>query len=940
MKKDGDGAPLKAAPTARDRIKNLHGFPPEPMYRFHGRAQELLELERAFRRGPAVVLTAMGGMGKTALAREAAAWWLRKKRFDAAVFHSFEQKAGADRVVQVLGQALEGADFSSRSAEEQWTSAVDFFRQRKVLFVWDNFESTLPEFQKGEDGDSPLQFGAEERRRLQKLYRQLTEDDPAGRLLVTCRPQETGLPGIKKIPLSGLARSDSLHLLSAVLYKESISTDRDGYERGTIDALLKLLDDHPLSISLVAPHLKTLRPAQIRAELRKGLARFADGSAEEARNSSLLASLAFSTRRLSEEAQGVLPYLSWFEGGTMEQSLLNFTQLDAEIWERIRGELVATALIRLEEVGFNTPFLRFHPTLPFAARRGNIGDDKAAETRFIAVYLFVMEEVDQALDRRQPAAGMALLALEEANFRSVLRRALRRGDRQEGAWIAAILGKYLERAGRTRERNDLLDWVRSKLPEAAELDRGTCIAIQQHAMALLNNGRSDKAVAAVQGLIARLEAEGLASGEDPVFEIATSYGYLAQIYINTRQPDLALEQSQRAIGLLEELPGDSAKQNFSAALGDLANAHLQLGQFNQALAAAERGLAIDRELGMDRNIAYALFQIANILRDQQHYAEAAARYAEALDVALASGDLGLQGQIVEDLAHMQLQMGNHGQAVELGRKALSFCEKAGDGAGEMGMCIHLGNTEQQLGHFDAAEAWYTRGRELAKKTSLRFRLGEVAQNLGSLYQKRAKQAGDPEDRDAHLRRAVPYIEESLAVWLETNNQVYAAASYQGLGILYQQLGELDRAEEYLHKSLCIDESLNLPNVYKTYGNLATVARDRGDAETADEWQAKRDAKVADLERLHRGDGTQTGVPAQLKDAILALARVVHDVRARGVSVPTDTAESLAQLSGLPAPLGAVGGFLREVAGGSSPTVPPGLPPEVGEILEELLKAVG
>ncbi len=247
--------------------------------------------------------------------------------------HSFEQKAGTDRVVQVLGQALEGEDFASRPAEEQWSSAVDLFRRRKILLVWDNFESTLPEFQQGEDGDSPLQFGSEERRRLHKLYRQLTEGDPAGRLLVTCRPQETGLARIKKIPLSGLARLDSLHLLSAVLYQETISIDRDGYGRDSIDSLLRIVDDHPLSISLVAPHLKTLRPAEIRAELGRGLARFADASAEEKRNRSLLASLEFSTRRLSKEARGVLPYLAWFEGGTFESRVRSFSQLDAEVWD-------------------------------------------------------------------------------------------------------------------------------------------------------------------------------------------------------------------------------------------------------------------------------------------------------------------------------------------------------------------------------------------------------------------------------------------------------------------------------------------------------------------------------------------------------------------------------------------------------------------------------
>ena len=70
--------------------------------------------------------------------------------------------------------------------------------QRPVLVVWDNFESTLPVFQKGQPQstdeeisdavESPLEFGNEERSRLQQLYRELTDGNPQGRLLVTCRP--------------------------------------------------------------------------------------------------------------------------------------------------------------------------------------------------------------------------------------------------------------------------------------------------------------------------------------------------------------------------------------------------------------------------------------------------------------------------------------------------------------------------------------------------------------------------------------------------------------------------------------------------------------------------------------------------------------------------------------------------------------------------------
>src|SRR6185295_4515295 len=116
-------------------------FPPPPQYGFHGRARELYELERRFRTVRGIVLHAMGGMGKTALATEAAQWWTRSGWFlDGACFLSFEQFASAERVVQVLGTYIVGPKFEQLPAAEQRRRAVELFRQNAVLMVWDNFE--------------------------------------------------------------------------------------------------------------------------------------------------------------------------------------------------------------------------------------------------------------------------------------------------------------------------------------------------------------------------------------------------------------------------------------------------------------------------------------------------------------------------------------------------------------------------------------------------------------------------------------------------------------------------------------------------------------------------------------------------------------------------------------------------------------------------------
>ena len=74
------------------------------------------------------------------------------------------------------------------------------------------------------------------------------------------------------------------------------------------------------------------------------------------------------------------------------------------------------------------------------------------------------------------------------------------------------------------------------------------------------------------------------------------------------------------------------------------------------------------------------------------------------------------------------------------------------------------------------------------------------------------------------------------------------------------------------------------------------------------------------------------------DALLALARAVHQARSAGQPLPPDAAEALAQLAGLPAPLGDLGAFLQAVAEGQSPAPPP-LPEPLDQLAEALLEAL-
>ena len=556
------------------------------------------------------------------------------------------------------------------------------FRRTRVLLVWDNFESVLPAWGPGSAGCQPARQDAGEPRAgepptlpsesappsasalapdlladLQRRCRDLTDaDNPKqvrGRLLVTCRPTETGLDGIAGLGLAGLARPDALHLLRGVCERREIKLDRTGYDRPAVDALLERIKDHPLSIELITPHLRDLTPAQIGDELTQRLHQFQDPSHREGRNRSLLASLDFSRGRLSPQAQAALPWLGWFEGGMFERFFLAFSEITALDWAAIRAELVATALLRVEDLpGFNTPYLKLHPTLAEAVAPADPAADAERAGRLIGVYGLVQVMIDGALRGSGPAAGMAIARLEQANLRRAMDLAFAVGRHRDGYAIGATLGLYLRSAGRLRELDRLVQWVRARML-ADRPDAAGCGAIRDHAWGLFTQGQAQAALDAVLDLERRLPAGKLAAGdgpdEDPAFQLALARLVRGRILYSAGRPDQPLEPLGQAIAdlraLADRATGPDARGfirgNLSVALGDLANALSALGRTVAALATAGEGIGIDRALGNDRNLAAGLGRTAEILMGTGRHAEAEARYAEALAAAERIGDLEL-----------------------------------------------------------------------------------------------------------------------------------------------------------------------------------------------------------------------------------------------------------------------------------------------------------
>ncbi len=536
---------------------------------FFGRSRELWQIERAFVQGTRrITVSGFGGQGKTFLVEEAGRWLYRTGMFEKVCFVDYAAFQGVDAVGLAVSTLATVLDKSL--VDEAATSQA--LREMPTLLILDNLEALQPQ---------PL-------RELLDVAKRWSEVGEC-RVLLTTRmldfahpdyPTEGSLRHLS-LPLGGLGRGDALAYFQSLM-KLPPAPQFDPPERNVLLELFKLVAFHPLSIGLLARQLKVRRPAELGQRLEALIAETPDNP--------LLASLNLSLERLDDEARQWLPRLGVFQGGAMEDVLLDITEFSEAQWQTLRPALEATGLIQPEHLpGVGVPYLKFHPTLaPVLWSRLSSGEQAELLARHrLRYYLLSASLYDE--DIPYPHQVRVIIRRELPNLLYAVNGALDVGEEWAVEFVARV-NKFLDYFRLNRDRDALCQ--RAKQADGAVGSQNWYLVRSNLGEQLFSDGRYPEAAQVFNEILVGLS-------DQPSYEHCWTLSQLGRCLAEQGQVKQATALYCQGLAVAKQLKAsDGVKRLMVTLQTGLADAFKDIGDYGRARIAYEQSLTLAKRRGI------------------------------------------------------------------------------------------------------------------------------------------------------------------------------------------------------------------------------------------------------------------------------------------------------------------------------------------------------
>jgi non-specific serine/threonine protein kinase len=373
------------------------------------------------------------------------------------------------------------------------------------------------------------------------------------------------------------------------------------------------LEGLPLAIELAAARVRLFEPETLLARLSNSLKTLTGGARNlPQRQRTIRNTSEWSYDLLNEDEQKLFARLGVFQGGRSmgAAEAVCGPALAIDVSDGLESLLNKSLLRRDKGAEGDTRFVMLETIHAYASERMDDSDEAEELRKRHAAYFAVMvEQASTKLTGHEQGVWLNRLTLDYQNLRKAMDWALGGGDVQTGLRIVAALGGYWRHKSRLHEGQH---WLRLGLDLA------------------------DQAPDPVQGRL---------------YDWA---GFMA----------MSLHDSAECKRLYEKaLVVERKLNNQSTVAGILISLGLLTGKLSEInIESTEEGLALAREIGDKKGVAFGLNMLGEIYRMQGDYAAAKQVYEEALPIAREIGDQLRATMIMGNLGIVAFNLADFEQA--------------------------------------------------------------------------------------------------------------------------------------------------------------------------------------------------------------------------------------------------------------------------------------
>ncbi|MBV7329146.1 helix-turn-helix domain-containing protein [Chloroflexi bacterium TSY] len=770
---------------------------PRPPTSFVGRQVELDAVQTQLANPDCQLLTLLGpgGIGKTRLAIEVAT--TLTGRYEQGVF--FVPLVGLDTTQHMVPRIAESIRFPFSGQTEPKAQLFNYLRAKQMLLVLDNFEHLLTSPVNGSTGGTDL-------------VTELLSAAPEVKLLVTSRERlllqrewtyDVGGMRYPQPPLHSTAVQektwDGVETYSAVqLFVDCARRVQADFvlDPSTVSNVLRIcqaVEGLPLGIELAAAWVRTLKIADIAAELERDLALLDTSLRDvEPRHRNLQVVFDHSWRLLSQDEQDVLKQLAVFQGGFTREAASAVGQATLPLL----ASLIDKSLLKQNR---ETGRYELHELIRQVSLEKLCEDrdaEEAARDRHMHFYATFLQAREAELYTLRDTEALAAIELDMDNVRTAWHRAVTqqqtdvlllsvkaleifydtRGWYHEGVETVSqavtvvraladqgqLLGKLLTAQGRMA--------IHLNRPETTK-------ALLEESLTYLRRAGSQTDLACVYYHLgdAAMNRREVVTAKQYFFDALTTYeanrgqAAIGLFYHGMAWANFVLEEHEEALGYLRKALRVLQKEGPARILGWIYEAFGRLahrrGDYQEARQYFEQGVIICQRTGYQLTLEGLLHELGCVMGDLGAYEVAMMHLQEGLSIAQTLDSPRAQTRHLAWLAYLAILQDKLSEAETYLQENLRLSHRAGYAALPWEHYYVQGELALARKHYPQASTHFQKSLALTEAHHQTIEIILALNGLGKVdvAQGAFQEAWQPFKKALKLAWNSPYIPEVLDI---------------------------------------------------------------------------------------------------------------------------------------------------------------------------------